>query len=147
MPWVVGCLVLMIVGCVLAGRWLLFSDRGWSSPAAYFDPWYLGALPLAMILLGYVLASVGNWRGVRIPCWVVTTVRYVSIVVVAVTAVIALVVPFVIWFVGAVVLPAVMAWLYANRQRIERGQLPRIPQTAKGWLSVAETAVQIRPHI
>ena len=147
MPWVVGCLVLMIVGCVLVGRWLFLSDRGWSSPAAYFDPWYQGALPLAMILLGCVVASVGNWVGVRFPGWVVTTVRYVSIVVAAVTVVIVLVVPFVIWFVEAVVVPILMAWLYVNRRRIERGQLPRIPRTPKGWFGVAETAVQIRTYV
>ena len=147
MPWVVSCLVLMIVGCVLVSRWLFLSDRGWSSTTAYFDPWYQDALPLALILLVCVLPSVGNWRGVRIPRWVVTTVRYVSILVVTVTVAVVLVVPFVIWFVEAVVVPIVMAWLYINRRRIERGQLPRLPRTPRGWLSVADTAAQIRPHV
>ena len=85
--------------------------------------------------------------GVRFPGWVVTTVRYVSIVVAAVTVVIVLVVPFVIWFVEAVVVPILLAWLYLNRRRIERGQLPRIPRTPRGWLSVAETAAQTRPNV
>ena len=76
----------------------------------------------------------------------VTTARYVSIVVVAVAAVIVLLVPAVIWFVEAVVVPILMAWLFVNRRRIERGQLPRIPRTPNGWLSVAEKAAQIRPY-
>ena len=147
MPWVASYVVLTVVGCVLTVRWLFPSDRGWSSITAYFDPWYPGAVPLALILLGYALLSVGNRLGVRIPDWMVTTARFVSIVVVAATAVIVLLVPLVIWFVEAVVVPIVLAWLYANRRRIERGQLPRIPRTSNGWLSVAETAGQIRPHI
>ena len=147
MLWVVSCLVLTMVGCVLVVRWLFLSDRGWSSPTAYFDPWYQDALPLALILLGWVLPSVGNRVGIRIPRWVVTTVRYVSIVVAAVTVVTVLVVPFVIWFVKVVVVPILMAWLFINGRRIERGQLPRLPRTPRGWFGVAETAVQIRPHV
>ena len=147
MPWVASYLVLTIVGCVQTVRWLFFSDRGWSSTTAYFDPWHQGAVPLALILLGYALVSVGNRLGVRIPGWMVTTARYVGIVVVLVAAVIVLLVPFAIWFVTAVVVPILMAWLFANRRRIERGQLPRIPRTPHGWLRVAETAAQIRPHI
>ena len=146
MPWVASYLVLTIVGCVQTVRWLFLSDRGWSSTTAYFDPWYQGAVPLALILLGYALVSVGNRLGLRIPDRMVTTARYISIVVVAVAAVIVLLVPAVIWFVTAVVVPILMAWLFVNRRRIERGQLPRIPRTPNGWLSVAEKAVQIRPH-
>ena len=147
MPWVVSYLVLMIVGCVYTVSWLLLSDRGWSSTTAYFDPWYQGAVPLTLILLGLCPGISRQLAGGRIPCWVVTTARYVSIVVVAVIAVMVLLVPFVIWFVGAVVVPSLMAWLFVNRGRIGRGQLPRVPRTTAGWLSVAETAVQIRPHI
>ena len=121
----------------MAGRRLLpTSNHG--IKALYRSRWFL---------LGYTLVSVGNWPGVRTPSWVVTTARYVSIVVVAVAAVIVLLAPFVIWFVGAVVVPSVMAWLFVNRRRIERGQLPRIPRTPNGWLNAAETAVQIRPHL
>ena len=146
MPWVASYLVLTIGGCVQTVRWLFLSDRGWSSTTAYFDPWHQGAVPLALILLGYALVSVGNRLGVRIPDRMVTTARYVSIAVVLVAAVMVLLVPAVIWFVTAVVVPFLMAWLFANRRRIERGQLPRIPLTPHGWLSVAEKAAQIRPH-
>ena len=147
MPWVASYLVLTIVGCVQTVRWLFLSDRGWSSTTAYFDPWHQGAVPVALVLLGYALVSVGNRLGVRIPDRMVTTARYVSTVVVLVAAVMVLVVPFVLWFLGAVVMPIVLAWLFANRRRIERGQLPRIPRTPHGWLSAAEKAAQIRPHI
>lgn len=147
-PWVVASyLVLTIVGCVQTVRWLFLSDRGWSSTTAYFDPWYEGAVPLALILLGYVLVSAGNRLGVRIPDWMVSTARYVGIVVVAVAAVIVLLVPLVVWFLEAIVVPIVLAWLYLNLRRIKRGQLPRIPRTPNGWLRVAENATQIRPHI
>lgn len=147
MLWVASYLVLTIVGCVQTVRWLFLSDRGWSSTTAYFDPWYEGAVSLALILLGYALVSVDNRLGARIPDWMVSMARYVSIVVVVVAAVIVLLVPFVVWFLGAVVVPCVLAWLFANRRRIERGQLPRIPRTPNGWISVAEKASQIRPHI
>ena len=147
MLWVASYVVLTIVGCALTVRWLFLSDRGWSSTTAYFDPWYEGAVPLALILFGYALVSVGSQLGLRIPDWMVTTARYVSIVVVVVATVIVLLVPLVVWFLGAVVLPGVLAWLYLNRRRIARGQLPRIPRTPNGWLRVAEKATQIRPHV
>ena len=147
MPWVASYVVLTTVGCVQTARWLFLSDRGWSSTTAYFDPWYQGVAPVALILLAYALVSVGNRLGVRIPDRMVTAARYVSIAVVLVAAVIVLLVPFAIWFVTAVVMPIVLVWLFANRRRIERGQLPRIPRTPNGWLRVAEKAAQIRPHI
>lgn len=147
-PWVVASyLVLTIVGCVQTVRWLFLSDRGWSSTTAYFDPWYEGAVPLALILFGYALVSAGNRLGVRIPDWMVTTARYVSIGVVVVAAVIVLLVPLVVWFLKVIVVPIVLAWLFANLPRIKRGQLPRIPRTPNGWIRVAEKATQIRPHV
>ena len=144
--WVASYLALTVLGCVQTVRWLFLSDRGWSSTTAYFDPWHKGVVPLALILSGYALLSVVKRRGVSIPDWMVTAARYASIVVLAVVVVIVLLVPFVLWFLGAVVVPIVLALLWVNRRRIERGRLPRIPRTTSGWISVAETAAQIRPH-
>ena len=149
--WAITGTVASSVGLALTPVWLYLPDRDWSSPTAYFDPWYNAAIPLAMLVLGPLLSlfCIGYRRPPPTPRWVAAS-RWLSGVGGFVVVTVVLLVPFVIWLaklLAALVTALVAAWLWLNRRRIMSGRLPYVPRSLASWVRLTEKAAEIGPHI